>query len=64
MAKLGRRAGGGVLDGGQRRVDLQRRSKELGALGSDFVARDAANGKGTKVSAAADTLGEGAGPRT
>ena len=35
--------GGGVLDGGQRRVDLERLSKELGALGSEIVAADAAN---------------------
>ena len=46
-------AGGGVPDGSQRRVDLERLGKELGAIGSEVVAGDAAAGVGgTKVSAA------------
>ena len=49
-------ASGGVLDGGQRRVYLERLSKVLDAIGSEAVLGDAANGKGTQVSAAADTF--------
>ena len=56
------KAGGGVLDGGQRQVDHERISKVLDAIGSEAVAGDAANGRETEVSAAADTFlfGQGA----
>ena len=42
------RAGGGVLHGGQRGVDLERLGKVLGALDLEVVVADAANKKGTK----------------
>ena len=42
------RAGGGVLHGGQRGVDLERLGKVLGALDFEVVVGDAANKKGTK----------------
>ena len=42
------RAGGGVLHGGQRGVDLERLGKVLGALDFELVEADAANKKGTK----------------
>ena len=44
------RAGGGVLDGGQRRVDLERLGDGLDALGSEVVVFDAASGLGQSVS--------------
>ena len=47
---------GGALQPGDRGVDLERLGEVLGANGSDVVAVDAANEKGTEVSAAADTL--------
>ena len=52
------RAGGApqLLEHG---VDLERLGEVFGANGSDFVVGDAANGKGTEVSVAADTSGEG-----
>ena len=43
-------AGGGVLDGGQRRVDRERLGKELGALDIDVIFGDAADASGASVS--------------
>ena len=56
------RAGGGVLDKGQRRVDLERLGDVLGTFGSTDIGSKhgpgeaANNGHRVKVSAAADTL--------
>ena len=61
------RADGGVLHGGQRRVDLERLDDGLDALGSELVVSDTASrvrATYQQVSAAADTLGIGEGPRT
>ena len=61
---------GGVLDACQRFVDLERLSDVLGPLGSTDAGKairlavEAANEGGTKVSAAADALGEGGRRRT
>ena len=49
-------AGGGVLDGGQRQVHLERLGEELRALRVDAVEAHAASQGRAKVSAAADTL--------
>ena len=49
-------APGNAPDGGERRVDLERLSDGLGALGSKAVVLEAANEGKAKVSAAADTL--------
>ena len=56
-------AGGGALERGERRVDLECLGGVLGSLGADAVALEAANEGGVQVSAAADTLGVGVGLR-
>ena len=55
-AKLGRGSAGGSPQLLERGVDLERLGEVFGANGSDVVFGNAANGKGTEVSAAADTF--------
>ena len=58
------RTGGSALERRQRAIRLERLSKALCSLGFDPVRLQAAGTGDIKVSAAADSLGEGAGQHT